>query len=68
MKDQFIKFPLTRQEITNKIDETYGIPQIVGAIDGYHIETNAPPRNHEDDYNLNPLPPKGDNRDMYPLP
>ena len=47
MKDQFIKFPLTRQEITDKIDEfeeTYGIPQIVGAIDGCHIETNAPPR------------------------
>ena len=55
MKDQFIKFPLTRQEITDKIDEfeeTYGIPQIVGAIDGCHIEINAPPRNHKDNYNL----------------
>ena len=54
MKDQFIKFPLTRQEITDKVDEfeeTYGIPQIVGAIDGCHIEINAPPRNHEDYYN-----------------
>lgn len=54
MKDQFIKFPLTRQEITDKInefEETYGIPQIVGAIDGCHIEINAPPRNHEDYYN-----------------
>ena len=53
-KDQFIKFPLTRQEITEKVDEfeeMYGIPQIVGAIDGCHIEINAPPRNHEDYYN-----------------
>lgn len=54
MKDQFVKFPLTRQEITDKInefEETYGIPQIVGAIGGCHIEINAPPRNHEDYYN-----------------
>ena len=54
-KDQFIKFPSTRQEITDKIDkfdEMYGIPQIVRAIDGCHIEINAPPRNHEDYYNL----------------
>ena len=54
MKDQFIKFPLTRQEITDKVDEfeeTYGIPQIVGAVVGCHIEINAPPRNHEDYYN-----------------
>ena len=53
-KDQFIKFPLTRQEITEKVHEfkeMYGIPQIVGAIDGCHIEINAPPRNHEDYYN-----------------
>ena len=53
VKDQFIKFPLTRQEITDKInefEETYGIPQIVGAIDGCHVEINASPRNHEDYY------------------
>ena len=40
MKDQFINFFLTRQAITEKIDEfeeTYGIPQIVGAIYGCHI-------------------------------
>ena len=46
MKDQFIKFPLTRQEITDKVDEfeeTCGISQIVGAVDGCHIEINAPP-------------------------
>lgn len=53
VQDQFIKFPLTRQEITDKInefEETYGIPQIVGAIDGCHVEINAPTRNHEDYY------------------
>ena len=46
MKDQLVKFPLTRQDITDKInefEETYGIPQIVGAIGGCHIEINAPP-------------------------
>ena len=46
MKDQLVKFPLRRQEITDKInefEETYGIPQIVGAIGGCHIEINAPP-------------------------
>ena len=49
MKDQFIKFPLTRQKITEKVDvfeEMYGIPQIVGAI-----EINAPPQNYEGYYN-----------------
>ena len=54
MKDRFIKFPLTIQEIRNKMDEfeeSYGIPQIMGAIDGCHIEINAPPDNHEDYFN-----------------
>ena len=51
LKDQFIKFPMTRQELQDLMDEfeeEYGIPQIVGAIDGCHIEINAPPDNHED--------------------
>ena len=54
LKDRFIKFPLTIQEIRNKMDEfeeSYGIPQIMGAIDGCHIEINAPPDNHEDYFN-----------------
>ena len=54
LKDQFIKFPLTRQELQELIDEfeeEYEIPQIVGAIDGCHIEINAPPENHEDYFN-----------------
>ena len=32
------------------IDE-YGIPPTAGAIDGCHIEINAPPQNKEDYYN-----------------
>ena len=32
-------------------EKEYGIPQIVGAIDGCHIEINAPPDNHEDYFN-----------------
>ena len=54
LKDQFIKFPLTRQELQelmNEFEEEYGIPEIVGAIDGCHIEINAPPDNHEDYFN-----------------
>ena len=49
LKDQFIKFSLTRQELQelmNEFVEEYGIPEIVGAIDGCHIEINAPPDNH----------------------
>ena len=54
LKDHFIKFPLTRQELQELMDEfeeEYGIPQIVDAIDGCHIEINAPPINHEDYFN-----------------
>jgi len=54
LKDYLIKFPLTRQELQELMDEfeeEYGIPQIVGAIDGCHIEINAPPDNHEDYFN-----------------
>ena len=45
---------LTNEEIGEKIEEfeeLYGIPQIVGTIDGCHIEINAPPQNHEDYFN-----------------
>lgn len=54
LKDQFIKFLLTRQELQElmgEFEEEYGIPQIVGAIDGCHIEINAPPDNHDDYFN-----------------
>ena len=54
LKDCFITFPLTNEEIGEKIEEfeeLYGIPQIVGAIDGCHIEINAPPQNHKDYFN-----------------
>ena len=54
LKDRFIKFSLTTEENGEKIEEfeqLYGIPQIVGAIDGCHIEINAPPQNHKDYFN-----------------
>ena len=54
LKDRFIKFPLTIEENREKMEEfeeMYGIPQIVGAIDGCHIEINAPSQNHEDYFN-----------------
>lgn len=50
LKDQFTKFPLTRQELqelTDEFKEEYRIPQIIGRIDGCHIGINAPPENHE---------------------
>ncbi|XP_073232992.1 uncharacterized protein [Porites lutea] len=34
-----------------EFEESYGIPQIMGAIDGCHVEINAPPDNHEDYFN-----------------
>lgn len=45
---------MTIQEIWNKMDEfeeSYGIPQIMGAIDGCDIELKVPPDNREDDFN-----------------
>ena len=35
----------------DEFEESYGIPQIMGAIDGYQIEINAPPDNHKDYFN-----------------
>ena len=54
LKDRFINFPLAIREIRNKMDkfeESYCIAQIMGIIDGCHIEINAPPDNHEDYFN-----------------
>lgn len=54
LKNRFIVFPTTRDEIEQKMQDfkdKYGIPQIVGAVDGSHIEINAPPNNHEDYFN-----------------
>ena len=49
-----VKFPLTRQELEElmgEFEEEFKIPQIVGVIDGCHIEINAPQDNHEDYFN-----------------
>ena len=54
LKDHSIKFPLTiekNREEMEEFEEMYGIPQIVGGIDGCHIEMNAPSQNHEDYFN-----------------
>lgn len=50
-KDLFIQFPKTEykvQEVMDAFEEEYKLPQIVGAIDGCHIEIKAPPENKED--------------------
>lgn len=52
--DMFIRFPYTEDEVQEAIDgfeKDYDFPQIVGAIDGSHIEIKAPSENHEDYYN-----------------
>lgn len=36
------------QKCIDEFKEKYGIPPIVGAIDGCHIEINPPSRNHGD--------------------
>ena len=50
----FIKFPNTPAEIKAVMDEfekQFHFPQIVGAIDGSHIEIKSPVENHEDYFN-----------------
>ena len=54
IKDLFIRFPYSEDEVQEAMDtfeEEYKFPQIVGAIDGCHIEINAPPENKEDYFN-----------------
>ena len=46
--------PYTEEEVQEAMDtfeEEHKFPQIVGAIDGCHIEINAPPENKEDYFN-----------------
>ena len=53
-RDEFIRFPTTHNEIQttiNNFEMKYGIPQIVGVVDGSHIEITAPHENKEDYYN-----------------
>ena len=51
LKDQFTLTRQELQELMDEFEEEYGIPQIVGAIDGCNIEINVPPDNHEDYFN-----------------
>ena len=53
-KNNYIRFPFTEDEVKEVMDdseELYHFPQIVGAIDGSHIEIKAPPENREDYFN-----------------
>lgn len=50
-KDVFNRFPYTTdedQEVMNDLEEEYHFPQIVGAVDGCHIEIKALPQNKDD--------------------
>ena len=49
----YIKFPTGSQleEVTEKFQMKWGVPQCVGAIDGCHIPIAAPVGNHTDYYN-----------------
>ena len=53
-EELFIWFPYSEDEVQEAMDtfeEEYKFPQILGAIDGCHIEINAPPENKEDYFN-----------------
>ena len=53
-EELFIWFPYSEDEVQEAMDtfeEEYKFPQIVGAIDGCHMEINAPPENKEDYFN-----------------
>ena len=53
-KDVFNRFPYTTdkdQEVMNDLEEEYHFPQIVGAVDGCHIEIKALPQDKEDYFN-----------------
>jgi len=54
IRGDFIKFPRTREEAQNAINEFEqfsNIPQIVGVVDGSHISILAPTENKEDYFN-----------------
>ena len=54
LQDEFIKFPVTAEEISQKIrgfNRKSKIPNVVAAIDGSHIPIAVPKVNHEDYFN-----------------
>ena len=51
LQDEFVKFPVTAEEISQKIrgfNKKSKIPNVVAAIDGSHIPIAAPKVNHKD--------------------
>ena len=54
VQDAFIKFPITEDEVKDKVkgfSEISKIPNVCGAIDGTHFPIKAPQENHEDYFN-----------------
>ena len=51
--NMYIRFPAGEQlqHVIKNFESKWGVPQCVGAIDGYHIPISAPKENHTDYYN-----------------
>ena len=53
-KDDFIKFPSDEEELSlaiRRMKSIAGLPNVVGAIDGSHVQIKAPKSCHEDYFN-----------------
>ena len=53
-KDVFIKFPVDEEDVTlaiRRMKSIAGLPNVIGAIDGSHVQIKAPKTCHEDYFN-----------------
>ena len=53
-KDVFIKFPVDEEDVTlaiRRMKSIAGLPNVIGAIDGSHVQIKAPQTCHEDYFN-----------------